>query len=186
MKRRRTQREARRGGSGCPGPPLHPPPGQTSSLTPRNGSRLPGAWAALARRSPHLQRCHMYKGKKAAASTGDQERRPGLGSVGGVSPVCAPPGLSHRSRGTLAGLGVFPSDCPGARTRQAAPRGPQGHGQGSRSQSAARGGPARGPLPPQFLLCFFPRSSGSEGGRPRWSPDPSFPSQAARQDAGGR
>lgn len=124
----------------------------------------------------------MYKGKKAAASTGDQERRPGLGSVGGVSPVCAPPGLSHRSRGTPAGLGVFPSDCPGARTRQAMPRGPRGRGQGSQSQSAARGGPARGPLPAQSLLCSFPRSSGSEGGRPRWSPDPSFPSQASGQD----
>lgn len=71
-----------------------------------------------------------------------------------------PPGLSHRSRGTPAGLGVFPSDCPGARTRQAAPSGPRGRGQGSRSQSAARGGPARGPLPPQSLLCSFPRSWG--------------------------
>lgn len=89
-----------------------------------------------------------------------RERRLGLGSVGRVSPVCAPPGLSHRSRGTPAGLGVLPSDCPGARTRQAVLSGPRAAGR-VLGASLQLGWPGQGAPSPLSLSCaLFPGPRG--------------------------
>lgn len=186
--KQRRKRGGSGGGSGCPGPRLHPPPEQTSSRSHRNGSGLPGAWAAPARRVRIFEGVRCVKGKNAARLSTGRGAVAGPGPGGGVSQSVLPPPVSATGHQALRPAWHAPTRAARGRTRRAAWRGPQGQaGVGEPVQSAVlRGGLAREPLPCQSLLRSDPRSSGSEGGRPRWSPDPSFPSRASGQDTGGR
>lgn len=95
-------------------------------------------------------------------------------------------------RSILACLGVLPSELAGGPgTKQAMPRGPQGHMQGSLGQSTAlrcglgqvlgKGAPS-----PMSLLHPYPRFLGLEEEDLDGIQIFLFPSQASGQDAGGR
>lgn len=128
--KQRRKRGGSGGGSGCPGPRLHPPPEQTSSRSHRNGSGLPGAWAAPARRVRIFEGVRCVKGKNAARlSTGKGSGGWARAWGRGLS-VCAPlAGLSHRPPGALACLACSHQSRPSHRRGSGSQSSPQGSGE---------------------------------------------------------
>lgn len=179
-KQRRKRGKGSGGGSGRPGPRLHPPPEQTSSGSHRNGSGPP----LPARRVRIFEGVRCVRGRNAAGWAQAKGSGGWARAWGRVSQSVPPagPATGHRRSGCL-GAPLRAARGPDQAGRAGRSWGPGGLG--SQSSPGAPGGLARGPLPRQSLPRSDPRSSGSEGGRPRWSPDPSFPSRASGQDAGG-
>lgn len=134
-----------------------PPPAPASGA---NFMSKPSEWLSAAWRTGcRCPRVHIVKdvkgveGKNAAVGTGDQGAATGPGLEGrGLSSLCSPPpGLGHRTPGTLACLGVLPAESPRGQDPAGRAEGSSGPpaGFGEPVRSAGGGGSlARGPLPP--------------------------------------